>query len=162
MFLAVALAIVVAVLITRSVPGFRLRMLGRSPRTAQRAGVSATGYGMAALMISGGFAGLAGWAMLAGGDFGGPYALVPGFSVSIGWTGLLVALVARERPIAAIVVAFVFGALRTGSQFVAATGVERRITDVVQALLTLALLVPPALLYIRERRRALAATRERT
>ena len=87
---------------------------------------------------------------------------VPGFSVSIGWTGLLVALVARERPIAAIVVAFVFGALRTGSQFVAATGVERRITDVVQALLTLALLVPPALLYIRERRRALAATRERT
>ena len=28
-------------------------------------------------------------------------------------------------------------------------------------LLTLALLVPPAVLYIRERRRALAATRER-
>jgi simple sugar transport system permease protein len=161
-FLAIALAAAVGVLLVRSVPGFRLRMLGRSPRAAQRAGVSATGYGMAALMVSGGFAGLAGWAMLAGGDFGGPYALVPGFSVSIGWTGLLVALVARERPLASIAVAFVFAALRTGSQFVAATGVERRITDVVQALLTLALLVPPALLYVRERHRALNAMRART
>jgi simple sugar transport system permease protein len=55
----------------------------------------------------------------------------------------------------------VFAALRTGSGFLAATGVERRITDVVQALLVLALLVPPAVLYVRQRRRALAATRER-
>jgi ABC-type uncharacterized transport system permease subunit len=91
-----------------------------------------------------------------GGDFGN-YQLVPGFGVDIGWTGLLVALVARERALVAIPMAFVFGALRTGSGFVAATGVERRVTDVVQALLVLALLLPPAILYVRERRRAAAA-----
>ncbi len=161
---AVGVGIVLAILIglglTRSVWGFRLRMLGRSPRTAQRAGVSQSWYGMAAMLVSGGFAGLAGAVMLAGGDFGS-YQLVPGFSVNIGWTGLLVALVARERALAAIAVAFVFASLRTGSGFLAATGVERRITDVVQGLLVLALLVPPALLFVRDRRRALTAATAR-
>ena len=112
------------------------------------------------MLISGGFAGLAGATMLAGGDFGN-YQLVPGFSTNIGWTGLLVALVARERALSAVIVAFVFAALRTGSGFLAATGVERKITDVVQALLVLALLIPPAVLYIRERQRAVNASKER-
>jgi simple sugar transport system permease protein len=151
-FGAVALAVLVSVLLVGSVWGLRLRMLGHNPRTAQRAGVAAARYGGGALVLSGAFAGLAGGVMLAGGDFGN-YTLVPGFPASIGWTGLLVALVSRQRALVAIVIAFVFAGLRTGSGFLAATGVERRITDVVQALLVLALLVPPALLFIRERRR---------
>ena len=112
-------------------------------------------------MASGAFAGLAGAFMIAGGDFGN-YTLVPGFSSNIGWTGLLVALVARQRALAAIFASFVFAGLRTGSGFVAATGVERRITNVVEGLLVLALLIPPALLFIRDRRRALALARGRT
>jgi general nucleoside transport system permease protein len=159
--LAVALAVAVGFAFTRTVVGFRLRMLGRSPRAAQRAGVAGPVYGSGAMLVSGGLAGLAGGLMLAGGDFGN-YQLVPGFSVNIGWTGLLVALVARERALLAIPLAFVFAALRTGSGFLAATGVERRVTDVVQALLVLALLLPPAVLFVRERRRALAASSART
>lgn len=159
-FLALALAALTAFVLARTVPGFRLRMLGQNPRTAQRAGVGATHYGMASMLISGGFAGLAGAVMLAGGDFGN-YQLVPGFSTNIGWTGLLVALVAREKAVAGIAVALVFAALRIGSGFLAATGVERKITDVVQALLVLALLIPPAVLYIRERQRAVNASKER-
>ena len=49
--------------------------------------------------------------------------------------------------------AFVFAALRTGSGFLAATGVERRIADVVQAMLVLALLIPPAVQSVQRRRR---------
>lgn len=158
---AVLLAIVVAALLARTVWGFRLRMLGHNPRTAQRAGVSARRYGGRALLTSGGLAGLAGGLMLAGGDFGN-YTLVPGFPSDIGWTGLLVALVARQRASAAILISFVFAMLRTGSGFLAATGVERRITDVVQGLLVLALLIPPALLFLRERRRAANARGDRT
>jgi len=158
--IAVVLAVAVSAGLARSVWGFRLRMLGQNPRAAQRAGVSEHRYGMVAMAASGGFAGLAGALMLAGGDFGN-YQLVPGFAANIGWTGLLVALVAREKAVVAIIVAFVFASLRTGSGFLAATGVERRITDVVQALIVLALLVPPAILFIRERRRALAAIKAR-
>ena len=160
-FLALALAALVALVLARTSYGFRLRMLGANARTARRAGVRDSTYGGAALVASGGFAGLAGAVMLAGGDFGN-YTLVPGFPSNIGWTGLLVALVARQRALPAIIIAFVFAALRTGSGFLAATGVERRITNVVEGLLVLALLIPPALLFVRDRRRALAAARDRT
>lgn len=162
-FIAVGLAVFVAWALTRTVWGFRLRMLGRNPRTAQRSGVSQTRYGSTALLLSGAFAGFAGAAMLAGGGFAfGNYRLVPGFSANIGWTGLLVALVAREKALVAIPVAFVFASLRTGSGFVGSTGVEGRITDVIQGLLVLALLIPPAVVFIRDRRRARAATTART
>lgn len=160
-FVAVGLAVVVGVALARTIWGFRLRILGANPRTAQRAGVSDKRFGGAALVISGGFSGFAGAVMLAGGDFGN-YTLVPGFPSNIGWTGLLVALVARQRAMAAVAVAFVFASLRTGSGFLAATGVERRITNVVEGLLVLALLIPPALIFLRNRRRALAATKDRT
>ncbi len=162
-FLSVAAAGLLWFVLDRTVPGFRLRMLGRNPRAAQRSGVSQRRYGLAALAISGALAGLAGAVMLAGGGFQfGNFRLVPGFSASIGWTGLLVALVARERALVAIPMAFVFGALRTGSGFVNSTGVEGLITDVIQGFLVLALLVPPAVMTIRDRLRARSATVART
>lgn len=149
---AVVLAVVVLVVLERSVWGFRLTVLGRNARTAQRIGVPVVLAGAAALMISGAFAGFAGAAMLAAGTAN--YRFTPGFSNNVGWEGLLVALVARNRPLACIPVALVFGALRTGSGFLAATGVERSIVDVVRSLLVLAMLVPPAVIAIRRRRAA--------
>lgn len=162
-FLGIAAAVVLTFVLSRTVWGFRLRMLGRNPQAARRSGVSQTRYGLTALAISGAFAGVAGAVMLAGGGLlFGNYRLVPGFSANIGWNGLLVALVAREKPLAAIPVAFVFGALRIGSGFVNATGVEARITDVIQGLLVLALLIPPAVMFLRDRRRSRAAAMGRT
>ena len=157
----VVMAVAVLVLFRRSLWGFRMKMLGLNARTAQRAGVSSVKYGTWAMLISGGCAGLAGAFMFAGGDFGN-YRFTPGFSNNIGWEGLLVALVARQHPVGIVVMAFGFAGLRAGSGFLAATGVEREISQVVLALLVLSLLVPPALLFIRDRRRALAATRSRT
>ena len=112
-----------SVILGRSIVGFRLRMLGRNPRTAHRAGVSERRYGLGAMLVSGGFAGLAGGVMLAGGDFGN-YQLVANFGAGIGFAGLLAALVARQRVLVLIFVAFVFGSLRTGSGFLRATGVS--------------------------------------
>lgn len=158
---AFVLAIIVWLVLSRTVVGFRLRMLGRNPRTAQRAGVSEKRYGLGAMLVSGGFAGLAGGIMLTGGDFGN-YQLVANFGAGIGFAGLLAALVARQRAIVLIFVAFLFGGLRTGSSFLRSTGVSARIADVVQGMLVLAMLLPPAILYLRARRRALAATSART
>lgn len=157
--LAVALALALGFVVTRTVWGFRLRMLGLNARTAQRAGVSAPRVGGTALVVSGGLAGLAGGALLMGGTAGDR--LTIGYSGNFGWQGLLVALLARDRPLMALPMALVFAGLRTGSGFLASAGVERRITDVVQALLVLALLVPPAITFIRDRRRALAAAKAR-
>ncbi len=156
--LALALAGLVAFGLSRTVWGFRLRMLGHSPLVAQKVGVAATRTGTMALFLSGGLAGLAGAVMLAGGSSG--FRVTTGFAQNYGWQGLLVALLARSRPLAAIPMAILFAALRTGSGFLAATGVDRKIVDVVQALLVLALLIPPAVRFIRERRRAVAQAAE--
>ena len=160
-FVALVLAVGLIVWLSRTTGGFRLTILGRNERLAQRVGISARKYGTLALLASGAFAGLAGAMMLTGGDFGN-YRLAPGFSNSFGWEGLLVALVARNHALVAIPMAFVFGALRTGGGFLSATGVEREIANVTQALLVLALLVPAAVLYLQERRRQLAAVEART
>ena len=162
-FVSVLLALLVAFALAWTVWGFRIRTLGQNPNAARRAGVSGARYGGTALLIGGGFAGLAGAAMFAGGGFAfGNYQLVPGFSANIGWTGLLVALVAQERALLAIPVAFIFASLRTSSSFVGSTGVEGRVTDIMEGLLTLALLIPPAVIFIRGRRRARAASTART
>jgi len=153
--IALVLTAAVGVTLARTPVGFRLRMLGLNPRTARRAGVSAALVGGTALVISGATAGLAGGIWLAGGVPGDRF--TTGMSSNLGWQGLLVALLARQRALLAIPMAFVFAMLRTGSQFLSATGVDRRIADVVQAMLVLALLVAPA---IQEnfRRRAGRAT----
>jgi ABC-type uncharacterized transport system permease subunit len=156
--LALALAGLLAFALVRTVWGYRLRLLGHSPNVAQKTGVAATRTGAMALFISGGMAGLAGAVMLAGGSSG--YRVTSGFSQNIGWQGLLVALLAQSRPLLAIPMAILFAALRTGSGFLAATGVDRKIVDVVQALLVLALLIPPAVQFIRERRQAVARAGE--
>jgi len=152
--LAVVLAVVVAFVLARTVWGFRLRVLGHNPIVAQKIGIAATRTGSLALFASGALAGLAGAVMLVSGS--SSYRFTPGFSTNIGWQGLLVALVARSRPIACIPMAVLFAALRTGSGFLASTGVDRKIVDVTQALLVLALLIPPAVSFLRERRRAVA------
>lgn len=143
-----------AFLLLRSVPGFKLRLLGFSPEVARQAGVPVERGGRLALFLSGAFAGLSGAVMLSGGASSAR--LTAGFSTEIGWQGLLVALVARNRPLVCIPVALVFAALRTGSGFLAATGVDRKVVDVIQALLVLALLLPPAVRFVLDRPRATA------
>lgn len=152
LFLALALALVVAVLLARSRWGFRLRLLGLSPAAARHAGVRVAGLSALALAITGAFAGLAG-AFLVTTPVGN-YRLQPGTSHMFGWDGLLVALVARNRPMACIPFALLFGMLRSGGNFISATGVPSYIVDVVKALLVLAFVAPPALVKVWERRMA--------
>ena len=162
--LSVPIAALIALLggwvLARTVWGFRLKMLGLNPRTAQRAGVPEFRYGMAAILVSGATAGLAGSMMLAGGE--AQYKFSSGFASNAGWDGLLVALVARNSPIVAIPVALVFAGLRSGSTFLSVAGVEAVLVDVVRGLLVVALFIPPAISEMRRRRRALAALTERT
>lgn len=154
-FLAIALALVTAFFLSRSPWGFKLKMLGMSPRAAQAAGVSMVAVGGMALVVSGAFAGLAGGVLFGGTSF----RIQPGFSANVGNDGLLAALIARRNAVATIPVAFFFGAMRAGGGFLATTGVPRYLVDVVQPLLVLAALLPPAIMFLWDRRQALRAAR---
>lgn len=152
--IALVIALGLAWMMGRTLLGARIDVVGLNRRAAQRFGIAERPMSAALLIGSGALAGVGGAVLLHGSATGDRMAF--GFSGNFGWEGLLVALLARNRIALAIPMAFVFAALRTGSSFLAATGVDRKVTDVVQALLVLALLLPPAVMFVRERRRALA------
>ncbi|MEU0486308.1 ABC transporter permease [Streptosporangium sp. NPDC006013] len=152
LLLALVGAVVVAVALARTRWGFRLTMLGLNPLAAKHAGVRVNALGGMALAISGAFAGLAGAVLLASPV--GVNRLQPGIAMNIGWDGMLVALVARNRPLLTVPVALLFGVLRSGGGFLAATGVPPFLVDVVKALLVLAFVAPPVIVAMIRRRRA--------
>lgn len=151
LFIALLAAVGVAVVLTRSRWGFRVRMLGLNPLTAKHTGVRVAALGGFALALSGAFAGLAGGLLLVSPV--GTNRLQAGLSDNFGWDGLLVALVARNRPLVAIPVSLVFAVLRAGGDFLSATGVPYYLVDVVKALLVLAFVAPPVLVDLFRRRR---------
>lgn len=153
--IALVLACITAFALARTRWGFRLKMLGLNPSAAQAAGVSMLAVGGMALVLSGAFAGLAGGVMFGGSSF----RIQPGFSANVGNDGLLVALIARRNALATIPVAFFFGAMRAGGGFLASTGVPRYLVDVVQPLMVLAALLPPAIMFVWDRRQALRTAR---
>ncbi len=153
LLIGIVLAIALAWLLARSRWGFRLKMLGHNPNAARRAGVSVVAVGGGALLLSGGFAGLAGGVVLTSTVF----SLQPTLANNVGWEGLLVALVARNRPIAVIFVAIFFGALRAGGGFLATTGVPKYMVQVIQAFLVLSTLFPPMFMAWRANRRVARA-----
>lgn len=154
-FLGVVLALALGWLLNRTLLGFRIRMLGLNQRTAQRFGVPSGSYLAGCLIASGAFAGVAGAVLLHGGASGDRFS--GGMSSNFGWDGLLVALLAQDKISRVLPMAFVFAMLRTGSSFLASTGVDRKMTDVVQALLVLALLLPTALAALQARRLSTAS-----
>lgn len=151
LFLALAAAVIVAFLLARSRWGFRLKMMGLNPVTARHAGVRVAAIGGLSLAVSGAFAGLAGAVLVASPI--GTNRLQPGTSINVGWDGLLVALIARNRPALCVPAAVLFAVLRAGGDFLAATGVPSYLADVVKSLLVLALVAPSVLVAaVRSRR----------
>jgi simple sugar transport system permease protein len=148
LIIALVLAAVIGIAMSRTTWGFRLKMLGLNPVAAKRVGVRAAVLGSAALLVSGACAGLAGSVVLTS----QAYRITPTISNNIGWNGLLVALVARNNAWVAIGVAILFGGLHAGGGFLASTGVPSDLVDIVEALVVLAAVFPPALLELRRRR----------
>ncbi len=155
LILAIVLAVIIGILMARSRWGFRLRMLGLNPVAARRAGVSAAVMGGMAVVLSGAFAGLAGGVMLTG----TAYRLTPTFSNNVGWDGLLVALVARNNSGVAIATALLFGALEAGGSFLSTAGVPTDLVNIVQALVVLGVVFPPAFMQLQKLRRDRAAAK---
>jgi general nucleoside transport system permease protein len=89
--------------------GFEMRVIGDSPPTARYAGMRTRRKVVSVMMLSGGLAGLGGASQV--GDFS--HVLDPrGLQqAGFGYTGIVVAALARYNPIAVVVVSFMIGAL---------------------------------------------------
>jgi ABC-type uncharacterized transport system permease subunit len=107
--IAAIVAIVTAIVLTRSLFGLRLRALGLNPFAARRAGISQN-LQVAALALAGALGGLAGASMMQGDQ----HVLRVGFSSGYGFDGLVVGLLSRGSVIGVTASALFFAFLRSG------------------------------------------------
>lgn len=106
--LGVAVATMVWFVLRGTRFGFEMRVVGASPEVARYAGIPLRRTTVAVLVLSGAIAGLAGASQVGG--------LVHAFepralAVNYGYTGIIVASLARLDPLATVVVALLMGAL---------------------------------------------------
>ena len=144
--LALAMAAVVHFLVRRTTLGFELRAIGVNKQAASYKGISVGAAVIAVMAISGALAGLAGAGELLGlhhrinFEFGGQ---------AVGFTGIIIALVARLHPAGVIVVAIAFAGLLNGAtQMQVGTGIPAALVDVIEGVaLVLVLLAAVACRY---------------
>jgi general nucleoside transport system permease protein len=110
LILALISALIVAFVLARTVPGFRVRMLGLNPNMAARVGVSTRSMSVKVMFIGGGLAGLGGCSLLLGEQFRAR----PDYAIGFGFAGIAVALIARANVLASIPAAVLFGAILAG------------------------------------------------
>ncbi|MGO4438147.1 ABC transporter permease [Rhizobium sp. RAF56] len=103
----IVLAVLLHLLMTRTTFGFAARMTGGNPRAAKAQGLPVGILLVSCCAIAGACAGLAGFFEVAAIHGQANASLVAGY----GFTGILVAFLARQVPLAVIPVAVLFGAL---------------------------------------------------
>ncbi len=91
--------------------GVRLRATGMSLRAARLLRLPTRRLLATSMVLSGAISGLAGATEV----LGVQYRLIDGFSTNIGFDGLAIAFLASLEPVAAIMVAFYFGAIASGT-----------------------------------------------
>jgi ABC-type uncharacterized transport system permease subunit len=109
---AVIAMIVTAVVLGRTLFGYRLRLTGEAPRAARFAGFGLRGTTLAVFAISGALAGLAGIVEVSG-QIG---QLVPDISPGYGFTAITIAFLGRLNPVGIVIAALVVALLVIGGE----------------------------------------------
>ncbi|MCB0403891.1 MAG: ABC transporter permease [Bdellovibrionales bacterium] len=112
LLLAVLTACFMFFFLFRTAWGYELRAVGASNRASEFAGISVGRNTLLAMFIGGGLAGMVGVNEV----MGHQHKLVEGFSPQYGFTGIAVALLARNHPIGILLSAVLFGALHNSAR----------------------------------------------
>ncbi len=147
--IAFLIAIVAWFIMTRSVFGFRMRVVGAAPNAARYGGFSSNTTIWFALLISGGLAGLAGMLEVAG-----PFQrLAPGFPTNYGFTAIIVAFLGRLNPLGVIFSGIVLAITFVGGEVAQTTiGLPNAAAGIFQAMMLFFLLAGDILVRYRIRR----------
>jgi general nucleoside transport system permease protein len=135
--LVVALVAVLLVwfLLYRTSWGLKLRLVGHNARFAEYSGIKSTTIMVSAMTVSGMLGGLLGSIFVQGQTYGKITVLFEG---GLAFEGILVAIVARSRPLAIPIVALAYGYLRQGAQLMnIRTDVPAEVIGVVTAIIIL-------------------------
>lgn len=130
--LGVLAAVVVWWVLRSTVIGFEARAVGFNPPAAETAGISVPVTTVRSLCISGALAGLAGAVVV----MGEHHRLFDQFSSGLGFTGIAVALLAKNNPLAVIGAAVLFGSLQAGAgRMQLEAGVSPKVIAIIQGVI---------------------------
>jgi simple sugar transport system permease protein len=110
--LALAVSVGLWFILQRTAFGLRARLVGQNARFAAYAGIDAGSVVIAAMTLSGLIGGLLGGVFVQGRVFG---KLAVGFEAGLSFEGIVIAIVAANRPLAVPIVALVYAYLRQGA-----------------------------------------------
>ncbi|GGB47837.1 ABC transporter permease [Tistrella bauzanensis] len=148
LILALVAAVLIYIMMTRTVLGFEMRAVGASPRAARFSGMSTGRVMLLVALISGGLAGLAGVSEVAGRTGYLTLDMSPGY----GTGGVVVAMLAQLHPLGVILGALMVASIFVGADAMSrAVGVPTYIADVLVAVSLLCMLT--AMLFARYRLR---------
>jgi len=128
LLLGIAAAIILWILLYRSRWGYEIRLIGDNPRAARYAGISITRNTVLVMMVSGALAGLGGMSEVTG--------VVHRLQTSpiaagYGFTGIIVAWLAKLNPLVIIIVSVFFGALILAGREIQPSGVPKMIQGII-------------------------------
>jgi simple sugar transport system permease protein len=128
LLLGIIAAIILWVLVFRSRWGYEIRLIGDNPRAARYAGIDITRNTVLVMMVSGALAGLGGMSEVTG--------VVHRLQTSplaagYGFTGIIVAWLAKLNPLVIIVVSVLFGALILAGREIQPSGVPKMIQGII-------------------------------
>jgi simple sugar transport system permease protein len=134
----------------RTRAGFALSIAGGNVRAAQYLGIGVGRRIVGVLLLSGVLAGIAGAIQLTSASG----RLQEGLTGNLGYTGILVAFLARQRIVPTVVVAILFAGLLTGGAALQSTGIPSSIAQIIQAVIIIFVLAGEVLGGYRLRRGA--------
>lgn len=128
LLLGIAAAIALWFIVYRSRWGYEIRLIGDNPNAARYAGISITRNTILVMMLSGALAGLGGMSEVAGVVHRLQTApLAAGY----GFTGIIVAWLAKLNPLAILIVSVLFGALILAGREIQPSGVPKMIQGII-------------------------------
>ncbi len=146
-FIVILLALSLYVLLFKTTLGYRIRAVGQNPRAAKHGGVNVTQGIVAAGLLSGGLAGLAGMMEV----IGTHHFLLAGFSPGFGYVGIAIAALGGFHPIGVVFASFFFSVLQIGGDHMQqAADVPVDMIFVMQGILVLTVLIVQKWVSMRE------------
>lgn len=125
--IAIVATIIVWIILYRSRWGYEIRLIGDNPKAAEYAGIPIKKHIVWVMMLSGALAGMAGMSEITGVVHRLQGAISPGY----GFTGIIVAWLAKLNPFAVVFVSVLFGALILAGREIQPSGVPKMIQGVI-------------------------------
>jgi simple sugar transport system permease protein len=138
--IALACALGMWWLLSRTTTGFEFRSIGKNPSAARVAGINVERNWVLVMLLAGGLAGLAGSAVIQGTDFSLNFQSYGTYGID----AITVALLGAGRPLGVVLAGLLFGALHAGAPLMqSVTGTPVDMVQVLEAVVVLFIAAPP-------------------